>query len=145
MTGATGLVGQYLIKDLLLAGQRLALVVRPSKRLDVDQRVELILQRWENELGCLLPRPVVLQGDVAEPSLGLNPKDLAWVRSHCDRVIHNAAILQFDGATMDVEPWRTNLGGTRHVLGLLETMKVREFHYVSTAYVCGTRPDLVME
>lgn len=145
LTGATGLVGQYLTKDLLLAGQQLALVVRPSKRLDIHQRVELILQRWEKELGCLLPRPVVLQGDVAEAHLGLNARDLAWVRAHCDRVIHNAAILQFDGATMDVEPWRTNFGGTRNVLGLLETMKIREFHYVSTAYVCGTRPDLVME
>ena len=39
LTGATGLVGQYLIKDLLLAGQRLAVIVRPAKRLDVGQRV----------------------------------------------------------------------------------------------------------
>ena len=145
LTGATGLVGQYLIKDLLLAGQRLALVVRPAKRLDVHQRVELILQRWEKELGLLLPRPVVLQGDVAEPNLGLSPSDLQWVRTNCKRVIHNAAILQFEGASMEAEPWRTNLGGTRHVLHLLDQMEPREFHYVSTAYVCGTREELVKE
>lgn len=145
LTGATGLVGQYLIKDLLQAGQRLALVVRPNKRLNVHQRVELILQRWEKELGSLFPRPVVLQGDVAEPNLGLCPTDLQWVRTHCKRVIHNAAILQFDGSSMDVEPWRTNLGGTQHVLQLMDQMDPREFHYVSTAYVCGTREDLVKE
>ena len=60
-------------------------------------------------------------------------------------VIHNAAILQFDGASMEAEPWRTNLGGTRHVLQLLDQMEPREFHYVSTAYVCGTREELVKE
>ena len=145
LTGATGLVGQYLIKDLLLAGQRLALVVRPAKRLDIHQRVELILQRWEKELGQLLPRPVVLQGDVAEPHLGLNPSDLDWVVTHCGRVIHNAAILQFDGTNRKEEPWRTNLGGTQHVLDLLDRMKPDELHYVSTAYVCGTRRELVKE
>ncbi len=146
LTGATGLVGQYLIKDLLLAGQRLAVIVRPARRLDVGQRVELILRRWEAELECLLPRPVVLQGDVSEPDLGLSPADAQWVKTHCHRVIHNAAILQFDGADREAEPWRTNLGGTRHVLKLLGEMEsLREFHYVSTAYVCGQREDLVCE
>ncbi len=145
LTGATGLVGQYLIKDLLMAGQRLALVVRPAKRLDIYQRLELILQRWEKELDQRLPRPIVLQGDVAEPNLGMNQADLDWVMARCGRVIHNAAILQFDGADRDGEPWRTNLGGTRNVLDLLDRMKPDELHYVSTAYVCGTRQELVKE
>ena len=32
VTGATGLLGSYLVRDLLLEGQPLALVVRPGRK-----------------------------------------------------------------------------------------------------------------
>ena len=47
LTGATGLVGRYLLRDLLMRGQRVAVLVRPSKRQTAQQRVAGICQRWE--------------------------------------------------------------------------------------------------
>jgi len=145
LTGATGLVGRYLIRDLLLQGQPLALVVRPSRKQTCRERVETILQMWERDLGRELPRPVLLEGDVGQEQLGLSLANRRWVAHNCDRVIHNAAILTFHGPDRQGEPWRTNLDGTRNVLDFCRDLKLRNLHYVSTAYVCGDRTGTIQE
>lgn len=145
LTGATGLVGQYLVRDLLLAGHRLALVVRSSRQESVYERVESLLQKWEMDLAVKLPRPVVFEGDVAEPGLGLDEAARSWISAYCNRVLHNAAVLTFVGADRSGEPWRTNLDGTRHVLELCHELGLTELHYVSTAYVCGERTGVIRE
>jgi thioester reductase-like protein len=145
LTGATGLLGQYLLKELLLAGVRVAVLVRPSRRLDPQDRIEIILQRWEAELKILLPRPVLLAGEVTAPQLGLDASQLAWVEEHCGSVIHNAAVVSFEEADRTREPWATNLQGTENVLALARRVGIREVHYVSTAFVCGDRQGLVTE
>ena len=43
LTGATGLLGSYLLRDSLLAGHRMALLVRPSGSASARERVEDIL------------------------------------------------------------------------------------------------------
>ncbi len=145
ITGVTGLLGQYLIKDLMLQGQRLAVVVRPDRRSTANERLESIMLRWEQELDQCLPRPAVLQGDVSVDGLGLSTADQSWIRNHCDRVIHSAAVLQFHGASRDGEPWTTNLQGTRNVIELATHSGIRQFHYISTAYVCGLSDGPVYE
>ena len=145
LTGATGLVGRYLMRDLLLRGHRLAVVVRRRKKESPRCRVESILGSIESELDLTLPRPVVLEGDVCEANLGLSMEDLQWIEVHCNRIIHSAAILDFHGPSRDGEPWLTNVGGTRNVLAMCEQVSLDEFHYLSTAYVCGNRSDLVRE
>lgn len=145
LTGATGLLGRYLLRDLLLDDYRIAVVVRPSKNQSPEERIEAILQMWERELGATLPRPVCLAGDVTQEFLGLDRLGLRWVAQHCDRVLHNAAVLQFYSDGDAGEPWRTNVGGTRHVVHLCERLGIGDVHYVSTAYVCGKRSGLVKE
>ncbi len=139
------MVGRYLMRNLFLEGRHLAVVVRPTRRMNVQQRIESILQRWEQEIGAPLPRPIVFEGDVCQPDLGLQPDEISWIRKHCNQIIHSAAVLQFSGASLDQEPWRTNLGGTKNVLELSRRCEISEFHYVSTAYVCGIRHGKVME
>ena len=145
LTGGTGLVGQYLLRDLLASDTRLAVIVRPSRKLDAHQRIDAALQHWENELGVLLPRPVILVGNINEPFLGLSDQDQSWVANHCHSIIHNAAILKFAGANKMEEPWRTNYGGTKNVLEFAAETDIKHLHYVSTAYVSGVRDTVVME
>ena len=80
LTGATGLLGRYLMRDLLLKGHRLAVLVRPCDRRQARERLEQILQMWEVELGQRLPRPVLLAGDIRQPDLGLSKKQIGWGR-----------------------------------------------------------------
>lgn len=145
LTGATGLLGRYLLRDLTLAGLPLAVVVRPTKWESAAQRIETAMAHWENELGRALIRPVILQGDISEPGLGLSDYDRDWVRSYCRSMIHSAASLTFHAEQPTGEPWRSNVQGTRNVLDLCRRVQIRECHYVSTAYVCGLRRGLVLE
>lgn len=145
LTGATGLVGRYLVRDLLLNDHQLAVVVRPSRRQSPRERMEEILQHWERELGRQLPRPVVLSGDITEPGFGFSADDADWARENCGSIIHSAAILEFYGKDRAGEPWRTNLNGTQNMIALCRDLNIKDIHYVSTAYVAGYQDGRVME
>ena len=145
LTGATGLLGSYLLRDCLHQGHRLAVLVRPSRRESGRQRIEAILSRCEAELGTVFSRPVVIEGELTEPDLGLDGAGLRWISRHCRSVIHNAANLTFHGSGREGEPWHTNFDGTRRILDLCRTTGIRRFHYISTAYVCGLREGRVLE
>ena len=144
-TGATGLLGAYLLRDGMVAGEHYAVIARSSLMESARSRIETMLARFEKESQRPLPRPVVLEGDLSKPGLGLSAEDTRWVRSHCDKVLHNAASLIFYRDEETNEPYRSNVDGTRHVLDLAEQAKIRVFHHVSTSYVCGLRKDHCLE
>lgn len=145
LTGATGLLGTYLLRDLLGQGRQVAVVVRSGIVETAQQRVDSLLTRWEQQLGYALPRPPVLEGDICQPHLGLDAAALEWVARHCHAVLHNAASLSFQADERSGEPYRSNVEGTRNVLELCRTTGIRQFHHVSTAYVCGLRTGRVLE
>lgn len=145
LTGATGLLGNYLLRDLLLAQVPVAVLVRSNRRQTARQRVETLLSYWDQELGELLPRPVVLEGDIAEDDLGLNANDVRWAAEYCGAVIHNAASLTFHATSEAGEPYRSNVTGTQNVLEFCRGLGIREFHHVSTAYIAGLRHGRVLE
>ena len=145
LTGATGLLGRYLLRDLTLADIPLAVVVRRTRWESATQRIETAMAYWERELGRSLVRPVVLEGDVAEPSLGLSERDIDWVAANAEVIVHSAASLTFYAEDASGEPWRSNIQGTRNVLDLCERTGIRRCQHVSTAYVCGRRRERILE
>ncbi len=145
LTGATGLLGRYLLRDLSLADVPVAVVVRGSRRQSADDRVEALMATWDDMLGRSLPRPYVLTGDICEPNLGLDDAGTRWVDKNCDAVLHNAASLTFVATSEDGEPYRSNIRGTQNVLDLCRMTGIHDFHQVSTAYVAGLRQGRILE
>lgn len=145
LTGATGLLGRYLLRDLILADVSVAVVVRRGRRQSAADRVEALMQTWESMLDRDLPRPHVLEGDLTQPNLGLSEDDLNWIEKNCDSVLHNAASLTFISTGPEGEPWCSNVGGTQNVLDVCKRTGIRDFHHVSTSYVCGLRNGDVFE
>ncbi len=96
-------------------------------------------------MGRVLPRPVVFEGDLCRSDLGLDTSDERWIGRHCRAVLHNAAKLTFYGTDRQREPWISNVEGTRHVLELCRRCGIRQFHHISTAYVCGLREGRILE
>lgn len=147
LTGGTGLLGRYLLRDLTLAEIPLAVIVRRSRLETAVGRIETAMSHWERELGRALIRPVVLEGDITQENCGLSADDQRWVASFCDTAIHSAASLTFyaDDDSPDGEPWRSNIQGTRNILNLCRETGIEKFHHVSTAYVCGRRRETILE
>jgi thioester reductase-like protein/putative sterol carrier protein len=145
LTGATGLLGRYLLRNLLLRDIPVAVVVRGTRLASAKARVESLLVEIEQSLGRELPRPMVLTGELTEPGLGLSLSDLDWARHNVAAILHNAASLTFDKAERHEEPWLSNVTGTQNVLDLSRELGVRKFHHVSTAYVCGQRRGRILE
>jgi thioester reductase-like protein len=138
LTGATGFLGRYLLRDLLLLGQRVVVLVRSPERLYA------ILEDWANQVGQRLPRPVVFQGDLGAAGLGLGAAERQFLSGNASRVLHAAGSISFL-ATPDGEPWRTNVDGIRNLLDVATALGLSEWHHVSTAFVCGKRPGPVRE
>ncbi|MGY8770939.1 MAG: SDR family oxidoreductase [Pirellulales bacterium] len=143
LTGSTGLLGRYLLRDLLIRNFRVALLVRPTRFETAEQRIDSILRHWEEEWGVNLPRPVVFSGDLTEPMLGLSTQDQEWLRENCDSVLHSAASLTFQ--EKDGEPWNSNVHGVSRLLELCRETNIKIVEQVSSSYVCGLRTGTVCE
>ena len=145
LTGATGLVGGFLLRDLLDADVSVAVLVRATRNASPAARINAVMRRWEELGGCSLRRPVVLEGDLGKPLVGLDRDSRRWIASHCDRVLHNGASMTFRENKRTGEPFRTNVDGVRNLLDVCQEAGIRQFHHVSTAYICGLRTGRVLE
>jgi len=147
ITGSTGLIGQILLRDLMRARLPVAVLVRPARDLQGRQRIDRQLHWAEHLLQRQFPRPVILQGDLTKPDLGLSIAEQRWVQNHCRRVLHCAACVSFRPAEThsNNEPFRTNVAGTRHLAEFCLARGIREFHHISSAYVCGVREGIILE
>jgi thioester reductase-like protein len=144
LTGATGFLGRYLLRELLAAGTRVGVLVRPGRTETAEERVR---EAWEfacETLGRRVPAPEVFAGDFREPKLGLSGADGDRLARDYGSVVH-AAASPSPVRTADGEPHRTNIIGTRRLLELCAFRGLREVHHVSTAFVCGDRPGPIPE
>ena len=69
LTGATGLLGRSLLRDLSWAGVRLAVLVRPNRAASAAERVDDLLSDWLEIAGEQIAVPVVLEGDISSTRL----------------------------------------------------------------------------
>ena len=125
LTGATGLLGRSLLRDLSAAGRRVAVLVRGSRTAAAASRIDELLEDWQEMTGESVACPVVLEGDITAPGLGLTPSATAWVARHVDEVVHSAASLSFQMRESDGEPWNSNVNGTQNVLELCRSAGIR--------------------
>jgi len=157
LTGATGMVGSQIMAKLLASGASVAVLARDTSErnarsaqktiLSAQIRIETLLARFESRSGTQLARPIVIRGDLNAESLGLDAKTAEWIAANVKSVIHSAASLSFKPAseTSNGEPYRTNVAGTSNLVQVCRDAGIADFHYVSTAYVCGLRSGQVQE
>jgi thioester reductase-like protein/putative sterol carrier protein len=140
LTGATGFLGRYVLRDLLARGRRVAVLVRDGRSSPAAERIAELLSSGHDRPA----NPVVLTGDLCAPHLGLSLADRAWLGRHGTAVLHVAAEVSLR-RSLHADPWRTNVEGTQHVLDLCTALCIGELHHVSTAFVCGERLGPVRE
>jgi thioester reductase-like protein len=141
LTGATGFLGSHLTSRLLRDGHWVSVIARGSKAGSARDRVQEVLRDFEE---TRLENLEVFEGDMGLPGLGLNQADTARILTSTDEVWHSAASLSFLPEDRD-DIFRMNVGGTRHILELVERIPTRRLQHISTAYIAGNRSDLALE
>jgi amino acid adenylation domain-containing protein/thioester reductase-like protein len=135
LTGVTGFVGAFLLRDLLQAYPEAVIycLVRGKTQQEGKQRIQDNLQRyglWQDNITARI-KPVL--GDLASPYLGLSSQQFQQLSQEIDVIYHNGALVNF---TYDYSQLKApNVLGTHEVLKLASYSKPKIVHYVSTLSV----------
>jgi L-2-aminoadipate reductase len=140
LTGATGFLGAYLIRDILdRTSRKLQLIthVRGAKDSQAGfARLRRSLQTygvwkdsWESRLSCVV-------GDLAKPSLGLDNQVWDRLAKEVDIVIHNGATVHWVKRYQDM--MAANVSSTIDAMRLCNEGKPKIFTFVSSTSVLDT-------
>ncbi|WP_181723389.1 non-ribosomal peptide synthetase [Nocardia gipuzkoensis] len=141
LTGATGFLGAHLLQELLDRTEaRVWCVVRADDAEEGIDRILTALNRYRLNGTCAAERIVVVAGDLTAPRLGLDTGDYDRLADSIDAIYHNGARVNH------LDPYarlrQANVEGTRELLRLATTRRVKPFHLVSTmGAAVATKPD----
>lgn len=135
LTGFPGFIGTRLSRKLLADDPSLKIVaiVEPA----MAARAREVAKEFDGRLE-------VVEGDITDPKLGLDPKQYVDLAGEVRRVYHLAAI--YNLAVPESIARKVNVDGTQHVLDFCRACKdLERHHYISTCYVAGKRKGKVLE
>ena len=142
LTGITGLVGSAFVVALLRERQDYEIVclARKTAVKSAQQRTEEIIRDECRFDGCpeladrILKSVKVMEGDVTT----IDPEALAKdpLLAGTSIIFHCAADVNL-GKDPTGRTYRINYNGTENMVKLAKLLKVKEFHYVGTAYIAG--------
>lgn len=141
MTGATGIMGSWVLSEALDRGYEPILLMRDHTPEQAQQRVRAVLSLADREHS--LDEVRIVRGDVGTPRLGLTPAEWDELRGSVGTIIHCAASTTFSRKKDDLV-LGTNVGGTTHMLEFADGVDA-DFYHVSTAYVVGDREGVARE
>lgn len=124
LTGATGFLGKYLVKELAPKVETLYVLVR-SKSFKAAQRAFKDYKNVE-----------YISGDIRLPDIVDEDKNLKLLREEVDSIVHAAAFYDIQGGYAD--SFLQNVMGTQNTLYFASSCKnLKFFHYISTIAVSG--------
>ena len=129
VTGATGFVGKFLVKNLLKRDGTIYVLVRKAS----VKKLEAIYPWWG--LDDKQKRIVPIIGDLAKPKLGIPAADIAKLKGKVKHLFHLAAVYDLSA---DAEAQRVaNIDGTRNAVEFAEAIKAGIFHHTSSIAAAG--------
>ncbi|KAL2756478.1 hypothetical protein ACRALDRAFT_1042487 [Sodiomyces alcalophilus JCM 7366] len=91
LTGATGFLGSYIVRELLSRNLRVITHVRSQDAASGLARIEAATKAYGLWSDDWRPRLQAVVGDISKPRLGLSPSDWDRVANEADAIIHNGA------------------------------------------------------
>ncbi|KAJ5172812.1 non-ribosomal peptide synthetase [Penicillium capsulatum] len=145
LTGVTGFVGAHLVHELMHRSsvKQIACLVRPLDNQSPVKRVKEALDTydlWPESESCI-QKLLVLEGDMADPTLGLGLAKFAWLADWASVIFHLGAKVNFCESYR--EHRASNILGTCNVLQLAATGRRKPFHYVSSVDAWGPTGNIL--
>jgi L-aminoadipate-semialdehyde dehydrogenase len=140
LTGATGFLGAYLLRDLLSRKAPQVKVVAHVRALNPEAALDRVIQTcqaygvwdpsWTSRLECVT-------GNLGDPKLGL--KDDVWQRltKEVSVVVHNGAMVHWVYPYSNLKP--ANVQGTLDILALCAEGSPKQLAFVSSTSVLDTK------
>jgi amino acid adenylation domain-containing protein/thioester reductase-like protein len=137
LTGATGFVGAFLVKELLCrTDARLHCLVRARDRGEAFDRLRAALRRYGIWSDGYQDRIEAVAGELTEPELGLAGPHYQSLASLVDGIYHCAAAVNF------VYPYRrlkaVNVDGTKNLIRFACQGRAKSLHHISSLAVYGS-------
>ncbi len=141
LTGSTGYLGVYLLRELLENGIKVVTIVRGDSD---EHSAKRLREKYEFYFGKEKPNIIenvdVFCGDLQKDKLGLSLENYEKIAEETDCIIHSAAIVRHFGHYDEF--YSANVQATINLLTLAETNKPKLFNHISTCSVAhGTIPD----
>ncbi|ORY56133.1 L-aminoadipate-semialdehyde dehydrogenase-like protein large subunit [Pseudomassariella vexata] len=139
LTGATGFLGAYLLRDLLARPKlqtRVIVHVRAKNKAEAMDRVQRSCAAygvWEDSWKT---RISAVTGSLGEPRLGLSEERFDRLANEVDVVIHNGAQVHWVLPYSSLKP--ANVQGTLDILTLCALGKPKQLAFVSSTSVLDT-------
>ncbi|MEG4112410.1 MULTISPECIES: amino acid adenylation domain-containing protein [unclassified Microcoleus] len=134
LTGATGFLGAFLLRDLLQQTQaEIYCLVRSADSESAKKRIQSSLESyliWDESSS---DRIIPIAGDLSQPILGLSEDQFRVLASKIDVIYHNGAFVKFTYPYSVLKP--ANVLGTQEVLRLASHSKLKPVHFISTISV----------
>ncbi len=129
VTGATGFIGKFLVKNLLAREGTIYVLVRKNS----IKKLEALYPWWG--LDEKQKRVVPILGDLGKTKLGIAATDIAKLKGKVAHLFHLAAIydLSADAASQQT----ANIDGTRNAVEFAEAVKAGCFHHTSSIAAAG--------
>ena len=138
MTGATGFLGRWLVKQLVDESRAsIVCLTRNAAADDATARLRASLAAAGIDDAVFDRRVRVVVGDLSQPNLGLEPALREQLSGGLDAICHAGAVVNW------VLPYRSlraaNVEATRELLSLAARRSI-PFHFVSSLSVCYSSP-----
>jgi myxalamid-type nonribosomal peptide synthetase MxaA len=131
LTGATGFVGAFVLRELLdRTDAEVYCLARAGDDQAARDRIERNLQGYGIWDAKLAHRIIPMAGDLANPCFGLSEPRLRHLEATIDVIYHVAAIVNLTSKYVLLKPG--NVDGTRRILELAAAGQPKTLHYLST-------------
>ncbi|MBA3507655.1 MAG: SDR family oxidoreductase [Betaproteobacteria bacterium] len=127
VTGATGFIGGFLVRNLLRRGKPIYVLVRRGSA----KKLEALREQCYATENQLIP----VIGDLGETNLGVSAADRKKLKGKVEHFFHLAAIYDLKASAQEQEA--ANVEGTRHAVQFADTIAAGCFHHVSSIAAAG--------
>jgi NAD(P)-dependent dehydrogenase (short-subunit alcohol dehydrogenase family) len=127
VTGATGFIGQFLVRNLLKRGKPIYVLVRKGSL----KKLDTLRAEWGAADKDIIP----VVGDLAKKNLGVSDADVKKLKGKVEHFFHLAAIYDIKASAEAQQA--ANVDGTRNAVQFAQSITVGCFHHVSSIAAAG--------
>jgi thioester reductase-like protein len=157
LIGVTGFIGKVWLANTLMDLPeigKLYLLIRRQKSNPAEKRFEKMIEdspvfdpvfeKYGDQLGTLLAEKIeVVEGDVSQPGIGLDPEVAAQLGKELDLIINSSGLTDFNPDLRDA--LAVNVDSTYHLIEFIRASDHAALLQLSTCYVAGQRDGRVGE